>query len=116
MNDQISRREVDGKIQKPIAYLVCNFAAPVGDNPSLLTLRDVETIFHEFGHGLHHMLDAPNRIGRFGNQRCGMGRGRNAEPVHGELRSELGRDADHYAPCQDGQNNASRTFRQTGCR
>ena len=44
MNDQISRREVNGKIQKPIAYLVCNFAAPVGDNPSLLTLRDVETI------------------------------------------------------------------------
>ena len=56
MNDQISRREVNGKIQKPIASLVCNFAAPVGDNPSLLTLRDVETIFHEFGHGLHHML------------------------------------------------------------
>lgn len=56
MNDQVSRREVNGKIQKPIAYLVCNFAAPVGNNPALLTLRDVETIFHEFGHGLHHML------------------------------------------------------------
>lgn len=56
MNDQRSRRLVDGKIQTPIAYLVCNFSAPVGNNPSLLGLRDVETIFHEFGHGLHHML------------------------------------------------------------
>ncbi|GAB1826730.1 M3 family metallopeptidase [uncultured Turicimonas sp.] len=56
MNDQRSRREVDGKIQTPIAYLVCNFSAPVGDKPALLTLNDVETLFHEFGHGLHHML------------------------------------------------------------
>lgn len=56
MNDQLTRRLADGKIQRPVAYLVCNFSAPVGDNPSLLTLNDVETIFHEFGHGLHHML------------------------------------------------------------
>lgn len=56
MNDQRSRRLADGKIQTPIAYLVCNFSAPVGNSPSLLGLRDVETIFHEFGHGLHHML------------------------------------------------------------
>lgn len=56
MNDQRSRRSLDGKVQTPIAYLVCNFSAPVGNKPALLTLNDVETLFHEFGHGLHHML------------------------------------------------------------
>ncbi len=56
MNDQRARRVVDGRLQTPIAYLVCNFSAPVGDKPALLTLNDVETLFHEFGHGLHHML------------------------------------------------------------
>lgn len=57
MNDQRTRRLcADGSIQTPIAYLVCNFASPVGDQPALLTHGDVETIFHEFGHGLHHML------------------------------------------------------------
>ena len=40
----------------PVAYLVCNFAPPAGDSPSLLTHEDVTTLFHEFGHGLHHML------------------------------------------------------------
>ena len=46
----------DGRLQLPIAHLVCNFAAPVGDQPALLTHDDVITLFHEFGHGLHHML------------------------------------------------------------
>jgi oligopeptidase A len=46
----------DGALQLPLAHLVCNFAAPVGDQPSLLTHEDLITLFHEFGHGLHHML------------------------------------------------------------
>jgi oligopeptidase A len=49
-------RRPDGPTQTPLAHLVCNFAAPVGDRPALLTHDDVITLFHEFGHGLHHML------------------------------------------------------------
>ncbi len=46
----------DAEVQTPVAHLVCNFAAPVGDKPALLTHDDVITLFHEFGHGLHHLL------------------------------------------------------------
>lgn len=49
-------RQQDGSLQLPTAYLVCNFNGPVGDNPALLTHDEVTTLFHEFGHGLHHML------------------------------------------------------------
>ena len=40
----------------PVAYLTCNGSPPVGDTPSLMTFREVETLFHEVGHGLQHML------------------------------------------------------------
>jgi oligopeptidase A len=50
------RRLSDDTLQLPTAYLVCNFNAPVGDDPALLTHDEVTTLFHEFGHGLHHML------------------------------------------------------------
>jgi oligopeptidase A len=53
----------EGRLQTPVAHLVCNFAAPVGGKPALLTHDDVTTLFHEFGHGLHHMLTQVDDIG-----------------------------------------------------
>jgi len=50
------RRLSDNRLQLPVAYLVCNFTPPIGDKPALLTHNEVTTLFHEFGHGLHHML------------------------------------------------------------
>jgi len=53
--------KADGTPVLPVAYLVCNQSAPVGDTPSLMTFQEVETLFHEFGHGLHHMLTTVER-------------------------------------------------------
>lgn len=56
MDDCVGRRKVNGELQTPVAYLVCNFTPPTADTPALLTHDDVTTLFHEFGHGLHHLL------------------------------------------------------------
>ncbi len=56
MAECIGRKKQDHDIQTPVAYLTCNFSPPIGDNPALFTHNEVLTLFHEFGHGLHHML------------------------------------------------------------
>lgn len=57
MDDYCARfRLQDGTIQTPIAFITCNFMPPNSSHPALLTHDDVVTLFHEFGHGLHHML------------------------------------------------------------
>lgn len=56
----------DGSLQYPVAFLTCNFTPPVGDKPSLLTHDDVQTVFHEFGHCLHHLLTKVNYAGLSG--------------------------------------------------
>ena len=57
MDDCIGRkRKLDGSIQTPVAYLTCNFNAPIGNKPALFTHDEVTTLFHEFGHVIHHML------------------------------------------------------------
>lgn len=50
------RRRADGQLQLPVAFLTCNFNRPLADQPALFTHNEVLTLFHEFGHGLHHLL------------------------------------------------------------
>ncbi|MEL1219480.1 oligopeptidase A [Aeromonas hydrophila] len=50
------RYRQDGSLQRPVAYLTCNFNGPVDGKPALFTHNEVVTLFHEFGHGIHHML------------------------------------------------------------
>ena len=56
MDDCLGRRRTPGRLTLPVAYLVCNGTPPMAESPSLLTFGETETLFHEFGHGLQHML------------------------------------------------------------
>jgi oligopeptidase A len=63
MDDAITRRRKAAGIQTPVAYLNCNFSSPVGGRPAMLTHDEVITLFHEFGHGLHHLLTRVDVLG-----------------------------------------------------
>jgi oligopeptidase A len=63
MADAINRRRLGTRVQTPVAFLTCNFSAPVGGKPALFTHGEVNTLFHEFGHGLHQLLTQVDELG-----------------------------------------------------
>ncbi|MDD1611992.1 MAG: oligopeptidase A [Methylococcaceae bacterium] len=63
MDDCVGRKKIDDSVQTPVAYLTCNFTPPIGNDPALLTHDEVTTLFHEFGHGLQHMLTRVDHLG-----------------------------------------------------
>ena len=63
MDDAVNRRRKNGAIQHPVAYLTCNFSAPVAGKAALFTHDEVITLFHEFGHGLHQLLTEVEELG-----------------------------------------------------
>jgi oligopeptidase A len=63
MDDAIGRRRKGAELQTPVAHLNCNFSRAVGGKPALFTHDEVLTLFHEFGHGLHHLLTRVEDLG-----------------------------------------------------
>ena len=85
MDDCIARKRTRDGVQVPVAYLVCNFSPPLAGQPALFTHNEVTTLFHEFGHGLHHMLTRVDHVGVAGINGVAWDAVELAEPVHGEL-------------------------------
>ncbi|MCW5605018.1 MAG: oligopeptidase A, partial [Burkholderiales bacterium] len=66
MDDARNRRRLASGVQTPVAFLTCNFSAPVGGRPACFTHQEVTTLFHEFGHGLHQLLTRVDDLGASG--------------------------------------------------
>ena len=63
MDEVVARRRLGARVQTPVAFLTCNFSAPVGGKPAIFTHSEVNTLFHEFGHGLHQLLTQVDELG-----------------------------------------------------
>jgi oligopeptidase A len=63
MDDCVGRKTFNGQVQIPVAYLICNFTPPTGDEPALLTHDEVITLFHEFGHCSQHLFTQIDHLG-----------------------------------------------------
>jgi len=63
MDEVVARRRLGTRVQTPVAFLTCNFSAPVGGKPAIFTHAEVNTLFHEFGHGLHQLLTQVDELG-----------------------------------------------------
>ncbi|HXF77537.1 MAG TPA: M3 family metallopeptidase [Usitatibacter sp.] len=63
MDEVVARRRLATRLQTPVAFLTCNFSAPVGGKPAIFTHNEVNTLFHEFGHGLHQLLTQVDELG-----------------------------------------------------
>jgi oligopeptidase A len=63
MAQAVDRRRLGSRVQTPVTFLTCNFSAPVAGKPALFTHREVSTLFHEFGHGLHQLLTQVDELG-----------------------------------------------------
>src|ERR1700694_3463355 len=63
MSGAVDRRRLGNRVQTPVSFLTCNFSAPVGGRPALFTHGEVNTLFHEFGHGLHQLLTQVDYLG-----------------------------------------------------
>jgi oligopeptidase A len=89
MDDCIGRAKITENgtptTRLPVAYLVCNQTPPVDGKPSLMTFNEVETLFHEFGHGLHHMLTKVDYAGASGINNVEWDAGGTAQSVYGKL-------------------------------
>jgi len=63
MDEVVGRRRLGARVQTPVAFLTCNFSSPVGGKPAIFTHNEVNTLFHEFGHGLHQLLTQVDELG-----------------------------------------------------
>ena len=116
MDDARTRRRIGRSVQTPIAFLNCNFSEPVNNRPALLSHDEVATLFHEFGHGLHHMLTRVEEMpvsGIHGVEWDAVG---TAFPVSGEFLLGVGRAQASDRSRRDRPAFAARTVRQdAGC-